>query len=155
GAVVVGAILVVGLRRLGKVLDEMPAAAPEPARRSAPPLWAGLLVFAAGMAAHLPYLPLSINIDEAAAVPVATGGAWGWVDTRLGWQCHVGGLLLVRLFTLVFGVGQWTVRLPAAAASSLGLVVLFGWAWRFAGARAAVASVLSVALLPLWADQAA
>jgi hypothetical protein len=113
------------------------------------------VVFAAGMAAHLPYLALSLNLDESVAAPAATQGAWGWADTRLGWQIHVGGLLLVRLYSLVFGVGHWTVRLPAAVASSLGLVVLFAWAWRHAGPRAAAASVILVALVPLWGDQAA
>ncbi len=155
GGAVVAAALVPLLRRLGAVLAEQPVTAPAAAPRRAPPSWMALLVFAAGMAAHLPYLHLSLNLDESVAAPVATQGAWAWADTRLGWQIHVGGLLLVRLYTLLFGVGHWTVRLPAAIASSLGLVVLFAWGWRHAGPRVAAASVLLVALLPLWGDQAA
>lgn len=155
GGAVVGAALVLSLRRLGEVLGTKPASEPPAASRRTPPGWTALLVFAAGMAAHLPYLRLSLNLDESVAVPLATQEAFGWADTRLGWQVHVGGLLLVRLYTLVFGVGHWTVRLPGAIASSIGLVVLFAWGWRHAGPRVAAASVLLVALVPLWADQTA
>lgn len=155
GGAALAAALVPLFGRLGAVLAEQPPTAPAAASRRAPASWMAWTVFAAGMAAHLPYLLLSLNLDEAVAVPFATQGAWGWADTRLGWQSHVGGLLLVRLHTLAFGVGEWTVRLPAAMASSLGLVVVFAWAWRHAGPRAAAASVLLIGLLPLWGDQAA
>src|SRR5262245_43842240 len=83
GGAAAAAALVPLLRWLGAVLPEQPTAVRPAGFHRSPPHWMALLVFAAGMVAHLPYLVLSLNLDEAVAVPFATQGAWGWADTRL------------------------------------------------------------------------
>src|SRR5262245_46575363 len=54
GGMAIAAALVPLLGRLGEVLAEQPLSAPAAAARRTPPFWMAPLVFAVGMAAHLP-----------------------------------------------------------------------------------------------------
>lgn len=121
-----------------------------------PALWVGpVLAALAGMVAHLPYLPLSLNIDETTAIRHFQESGWYWIDTRWGWQVHVGGLLLVRLSAALFGYGELAVRLPAAVVSSAALGVLYAWVRSRMGSCVAVLTVAVIALWPNWAEQCA
>ena len=108
-----------------------------------------------GFAVHLPFLRTSLNIDEALAALVASSGWWAWADTTLGWSNHIGGMLLVRISTALFGVSEWSVRLPAALASAAGLGVTYAWVRGSHGRVAAVLATGLIAGLPLWAEQTA
>lgn len=119
-------------------------------------LWiAPILIALMGFVAHVPYIEKSLNIDEAIAVQKLMSEDWYWVDTRWGWQVHVGGLLLVRLFALAFGYGPWAVRLPAAFLSSAALGVMYAWVRSLHGNRVALLTAGLLALWPNWAEQCA
>ncbi|HJL38207.1 MAG TPA: glycosyltransferase family 39 protein, partial [Polyangiaceae bacterium LLY-WYZ-15_(1-7)] len=49
----------------------------------------------------------------------------------------------------VFGVHEWSGRLPVALGGLLAIVAAAGWAWRFAGRRAALYAALVAGTSPL------
>lgn len=149
----------VGIARLLRPVFSM---APEPAPgapvrlRSDLRQWiAPVFIAVLGFLAHVPYIEKSLNIDEALAVGRLRTDDWYWLDTRWGWQIHVGGLLLVKLFGLAFGYGPWAVRLPAALLSSAALGVLFAWIRSLHGSRVALLAAGLLALWPTWGEQCA
>lgn len=140
-------------RRLGE--PAMPDATGAGAVPSAAKWIGPLAAVVGGMIAHAPFLRLSLNFDEAWAALYTSSSWWAWADTTLGWQNHVGGMLLVRISTALFGVSELSVRLPAVLASAIGLGVTYAWVRRGHGEVAAILSAGLIAALPLWAEQTA
>jgi hypothetical protein len=154
---IAGGIVIFGGRVLGRALrpEFSLSSARAPASYTMPPnsLVGVAIVVTVGLLVHLPYLGQSIQYDEANQVIIATAVPLGWLNTTLGWQNHVGSALIVRLSSAVFGINEFSVRLPGILLSSLGLGICYVWLRRNYGEIVAVLTSGLIAALPLWGEQ--
>lgn len=117
-------------RRLGEALLALPP------RRAAALAVAGIAAFAALKLWALAVTPLQLAGDEA--------HYWEW-SRRLDWAYYSKGpvvALLIAAGTAVLGDTELGVRVPALVTGTLAGLVLFGFAWRLAGATLAFVGVL-------------
>lgn len=108
---------------------------------------------ALALLAHWPYTAKSLRFDEDLAGLQASHGWFAWANNLVGWQCHVGALLSIRVSTALFGLNVFAVRLPALLASSLALAALCRYLWLRFSPWLACSTAGLIAIIPLWAEQ--
>jgi hypothetical protein len=129
----------------------VPRRADTPWRRGDWLIFAGFSALA--LLAHWPYAANSLRFDEDLAGLQASHGWFAWANNLVGWQCHVGALLSIRLSTAIFGLNVFAVRLPAVLISSLSLAALGRYLWQRFSPWLACCTVCLIAIVPLWAEQ--